>query len=303
MASYDLGDVVRQTGTFTNSGGTAADPGTVSFSYTDPSGSATSYTYPTDVQLVKQTTGVYYTDIPANLEGIYRWRWLSVGTGAASTEGQFAVVRTTVRAGMQNLINRVRALTGAGASEYTVGDRTYWTDNDLQDILDSNARFVIESPLAWQRQQVGGTAYYVTAQLAYRDLEEAGSGTARWAVRDGPGTLQGTAGYSVDYRQGLISFTANQGGTAYYVTGYTYDVHAAAADVWDERLANFVLFYRFSADNQTFDRQQAFDHAVKMRDYHRSKAGSNVIAQAFGDLRISEFVRVDLNDNCYPWRW
>lgn len=303
MTEYTLGKVLRETGTFTNSGGTVADPGTVSFSYTDPSGSVTSYTYLTDAQLVRQSTGVYYVDIPASLEGIYRWRWLSVGTGAASTEGQFAVVRTTVRAGMQNLINRVRALTGAGQSEYTVGDLTYWTDEHLQGILDSNARFVIESPLAWQRQQVGGTAYYFAAGLAYRDLEEAASGTARWAVRDGPGTLQGTAGYSVDYRQGLITFTANQGGTAYYVTGYTYDVHAAAADVWDERLARFTLFYDWSADNQSFSRSQAWDHAVKMRDYHRSKAGSNVVSQAFGDLRISEFVRVDLNDNCYPWRW
>lgn len=303
MASYDLGDVIRETGTFTNAAGTATDPATVTFSFTDPAGTTTTYTYLTDAQLVKSATGVYYVDITASLEGIYRWRWLSTGSGAASTEGQFAVVRTTVRAGMQNLINRVRALTGAGQSEYTVGDRTYWTDNDLQDILDSNARFVVESPLAWQRQQVGGTAYYFAAQLAYRDLEEASSGTARWAVRDGPGTLQGTAGYSVDYRQGLISFTASQGGTAYYVTGYTYDVHAAAADVWDERLANFTLWYNFAADNQSFTRSQAFDHAEKMRNYHRSKAGSNIVAQAFGDLRVSQLVRVDLNDSCWPGRW
>ena len=298
MASYDLGDVVRQTGTFTNSAGAAADPTGVTFSYTDPNGTTTSLVYLTDAALVKDSTGVYHVDITASIEGIYRWRWLSTGTGAASTEGQFSVVRTTVRAGMQNLINRVRAITGAGQTEYTIGDLTYWTDNDLQDILDGNARHVVDLPLAWQPQQVSGTVTWLIACAPYRDFEEA-PGTAansRFVIRDGPGSAIGTALYTPNYRSGEIGFgTISQGGTAYYLTGYTYDVHAAAADVWLERLAHFQDWYDFAADNQDFTRSQAWDHAMAMERLMRGKVGANLAANAGGDLRVSQFVRVDLN--------
>lgn len=207
-----------------------------------------------------------------------------------------------IRTGMQNLVNRVRALTSAGTAEYVAGTLTYWTDDHLEDVLDRNSRFFVDAPLNWQQQMIGGTAVYYTAFTPYRDLEELASGTARWEVRTGPGISIGTAGYTPDYQNGIITFTASQGGSAYYLTGWTYDVYAAAADVWVERLAHFQDWYDFRADNQTFSRSQAFKNAEKMEAYLRKKAGSNLV-QNHGDLRVSQFVRTDLGDNCYPRWW
>ena len=196
----------------------------------------------------------------------------------------------TARTGMANLIQRVRDLTDAPSA-----GTPNWDDDEAQSILDSNGQIIIDDPLTWRPQAIGGgTVNYFVVNAHYRDLEEAGSGTARWIVRDSLGAEVGTANYTANYRQGEIRFTADQGGTAYYLTAYTYDVHAAAADVWLERLANFADWYKFSADNQTFDRQQAFDHATKMEDRNRQLAGKNVVLQAAGDLRHSEFVRTDL---------
>ena len=195
---------------------------------------------------------------------------------------------------MNNLIKRVRALTDS-PSAYTDTSTPYWADVDLQDILDSNAQLIIDDPLTWRPQVVGGgTVNYFVANANYRDLEEATSGTARWIVRDSVGAEYGTANYTPDYRQGQIRFTTNRGGTAYYLTAYTYDVHAAAADVWLERLANFADWYKFSADNQTFDRNQAFEHAKTMEARERQLVGKNVVLQSVGDLRHSVFVRTDL---------
>ena len=200
-----------------------------------------------------------------------------------------------LRTGMGNLVQRVRQLTGAGTAEWTAGTVSVWDDESIQNILDSNAQFIVDDPLIWRPQIVGGgTVNYFVANAHYRDLEEAGSGTLRWIVRDSVGAEYGTANYTPDYRQGQIRFTANQGGTAYYLTAYTYDVHAAAADVWLERLANFADWYKFSADNQTFDRNQAFEHAKAMEDRERQLVGKNVVLQSVGDLRHSEFVRTDL---------
>lgn len=299
MAQYDLGDSIRITGTFTDAAGTATDPAVVTFTYTDPNGTSTTYTYGADAELVKSSTGVYYVDIVTSLEGAYYWRWVSTGAGAAADEGQFWVTRTVVRAGMQKLINRVRALTGAQASEYTAGDVTYWTDEQIQSTLDSNVTYVLEAPLTFLTENVNGTTVYKVAQSPYRDLEEADSGTPRWIVRDSEGTENGTVNYTVDYRSGRITWSSDQGGTSYYLTGYSYDIHAAAADIWLERLAHFQDWYRFSADNQTFDRQQAFEHAEKMERRMREQTGKNIVAQATGDLRVSQFVRVDLNQRMW----
>ena len=144
-----------------------------------------------------------------------------------------------IRSGMQNLIDRVRALANAEFDEYEIGQTTYWEDSHIQDILDANSQFVVDSPLPYLDQNVDGTARYIVAQSTFNSWEEAESGTARWIVRDSTGAEYGTANYTVSYRAGRIVFDTDRGGTAYYITGYTYDVNAAAADVWMQRLANF----------------------------------------------------------------
>ena len=195
---------------------------------------------------------------------------------------------------MSNLIKRLRQATSAGTAEYTVAGDTYWDDDSLQDILDGNSRLLIDSPLIWQEQNISGTTNYLIAQSLYRDFEEAESGTARWQVRDSSGSAVGTANYSADYRRGQLVFGADQGGTSYYLTAYTYDINAAAADVWRQRLANFSQWYDFSADNQNFSRSQVFSHAKDMVAFYEQQTGKNETAAAAGDLRYSTFVRTDL---------
>lgn len=199
------------------------------------------------------------------------------------------------RSGMSNLITRLRQATSAGTADYTVGSDTYWSDDNIEDVLDSNSRLLIDTPLIWREQNISGTTNYLIAQSYYRDFEEAESGTARWQVRDSSGNAVGTANYTADYRRGQITFSTDQGGTSYYLTAYTYDINAAAADIWRQRLANFSQWYDFSADNQNFSRSQAFDHAEKMVAFYDQQAGKNEQAAAQGDLRHSVFVRTDLN--------
>ena len=201
-----------------------------------------------------------------------------------------------IRSGMSNLVQRLRNLTGAGTAEFVSGTVTYWTDDHLQAILDGHYTHFADRLLEWRTEQINGTANYLNAQAPYKDLEEAASGTARWAVRDSAGAFIGTANYSVNYRSGEISFgTVNQMGTAYYLTGYSYDVYLAAADVWLERMVKFTEYFKFSADNQTFDRQQVWEHAEKMEAKMRGKAGDNVIGSVSGDLHVGYFTRTDLN--------
>ena len=93
--TYDVGDVVRMTGTFAQNG-TATDPSTVAIQIRTPVGAVVTYTYGTDAEVVKSSTGVFYADYTVTGSGQHWYRWVSTGTGAAAEEGHFEVRPTKV---------------------------------------------------------------------------------------------------------------------------------------------------------------------------------------------------------------
>ena len=88
---YDVGDLVRVTGTFTNAAGVAQDPTTVTFKYAKPSGTQTSLVYGTSILVVKSGTGVYYVDVNADEAGTWLYLWKGTGTGQSADESSFIV--------------------------------------------------------------------------------------------------------------------------------------------------------------------------------------------------------------------
>ena len=90
MAStYDIGDKVRVTGTFTVAD-VATDPTTVTLRVLAPGGTVTPYTYALS-EVTKSGTGVYYKDISITTAGIWYYRWLGTGTVEAGGEAEFYV--------------------------------------------------------------------------------------------------------------------------------------------------------------------------------------------------------------------
>ena len=92
MNSYDVGDLVRLTATFTNSAGVVTDPTAVTcllkLRYVIGS-TATTYTYPANI--TKDSTGVFHVDVTPTTEGIWDYRWVGTGTVQAAVEGAFNV--------------------------------------------------------------------------------------------------------------------------------------------------------------------------------------------------------------------
>lgn len=91
--AYDIGDLVRCTGTFASSGANV-NPSAVLFKVKTPAGTITTYTYGTDVALVRDSTGIYHVDVDATEAGEWTYRFWSTGTGQAAAEGQFIVKAT-----------------------------------------------------------------------------------------------------------------------------------------------------------------------------------------------------------------
>ena len=100
MNTYDQGDVVRCTGRFYNSSDAAADPTTVTFYIKGPNTDET-YVYGTDVEVVKDSTGVYHVDfsVPktgATAAGKYTYRFEGAGSNASADEDSFIVLNSGI---------------------------------------------------------------------------------------------------------------------------------------------------------------------------------------------------------------
>ena len=285
MNQYQRGDLVRTTATFTNLGGTATDPTTVTATVTNPAGSATAYVYGTDAALVKSATGVYYVDVDANLAGLWASRW--VGTGAvtqADFETWYVVDAPSAgaRVTMADLIGDVRDLVGD-----TAGTAQVFTDRQVLRELDARRREIVFEPMYAQvRQVAGGSIAYYDYYAGCGNLETTDGGTAVFTIQDSTGATQGTSGWSADYRRGHVTFTTDRRGTAYYLTARAYDTYGAAAALlrqWATRLARE---YDFSTDGQSFSRsQQARGLLTQAQEYERQSWS------AVGSVRM---VRSDL---------
>lgn len=89
--SFQIGDLVRVTATFTSPLGVPTDPDAITFRLYDPYGELTVYVYATDAELVRLSEGVYVVDIDAERAGTWKYRFEATGNGQAACEGSFDV--------------------------------------------------------------------------------------------------------------------------------------------------------------------------------------------------------------------
>lgn len=83
MPRYQLGSLVRLTNTFRDVAGALADPTTVTITITNPAGTVTTPT------AVKDSTGIYYVDLTANVAGTWTYVWAGTGAVVATDTGYF----------------------------------------------------------------------------------------------------------------------------------------------------------------------------------------------------------------------
>jgi len=179
----------------------------------------------------------------------------------------------TVRAGMEHLITRLRGLTEAGTADYTLAGVSYWSDDQMQDVLDRHGQPVWRQALTlgdWDQN-----SEYHDYYLPVKNAEGTASGTAVWRLEDANENLVGVA-YTVNDESGLVRFTPDTEGSAYYVTTRTYNLNRAAAEVWETKAAHASKGYAFTADGATYNRQQVYEHCLRMADRYRNLSGVKV---------------------------
>lgn len=189
------------------------------------------------------------------------------------------------RTGMASLITELRGMTNTANDDYTVGGVSYWSADQLQQVLDRHRMEVVREALHHLDEYgAGGTANITRYYSRYGNYEQTTGGSAVFVVQDSTSNTVGTASYSVDYTRGEVIFAANTGGSAYYLTGRTYDLNAAAADVWERKAAQVAMAaYSWSSDNMRVDKSGIRKEALEMARYYRSLSGPVSVDLERGD--------------------
>ena len=97
----------------------------------------------------------------------------------------------SARTTMTDLIARLRGYVASGTADYTVGTASYWTDTQLQDVLDRYRMDVTREVLAPREVYTDGTAEYYDYYSQYGDYETTDGGTAIFEVEDAAGSTAG----------------------------------------------------------------------------------------------------------------
>ena len=174
------------------------------------------------------------------------------------------------RTGTGTLIARLRRLVNDG----TLG---LWQDEELQDVLDQHKQRVHREPLGMERTLLSsGSAEYRIYHSRYGNLE-AGGGTAYFQLEDSSGTQRGTADYTADYIDGVVTMAADQLGTALYLSGWTYDLNGAAADLWRERAGQLAERVDARTGDNSLQRSQMVSGALKMAEHYAQQSRARTV--------------------------
>lgn len=187
------------------------------------------------------------------------------------------------RTGMTNLIKRLRGMTEAGTADYSVAGVDYWSNEEVQRVLDNHRNDIFREQLLQIKTYAdGGSIDYFEYRSGFNDYEETTGGTAIFFVELSTGEAAGTADYSVDYQLGIVTFGADQGGTAWFLTGRSYNLNTAAADIWRQKAAHLAqTAMNFKTDGHSFNRNELVKNALQMAEEYDRIGGSIQTVEMF----------------------
>ncbi len=175
-----------------------------------------------------------------------------------------------VRSTMANLITRERVLINdpSGASQV-------FDDQTIQDILDARRIDVLNGSLIEKPTFSGSTVQYLDYFSDWSDWEDSPVLKQYLTVVVTPSTSENIVGHWT-----FASTTL----PPVFITGRTFDIYAAAADLLERWAAKWVLSYSFTSDGQSFQRQQAAHMLQTLAKTYRQKQRPRSVIATRSDL-------------------
>lgn len=170
-------------------------------------------------------------------------------------------------------------MVNAGTADYTIAGTSYWTDDQLQDVLDQHRNDFRETLTIKTSYAGAGTTEYTNYYFFTNDgyaVEEADSGSDAWRVETSNGAEIGTANYTANYQAGHLLFSADQGGSVYILRGRRFDMNRAASVLCKRIAAAYATQYDVSSDNHDLKRSQKVKQYTDLANLYASMAPATV---------------------------
>jgi hypothetical protein len=186
------------------------------------------------------------------------------------------------------LVDRLRQMIGATATEYTIGATAYWTDSQLQQTLDGHVSArLVQAPVEVYSTIVAGGI-----------VEKDGRIPARGTLDLDTLVICDLTGHEYDpgdfeaFDDGRITFTESQISAGPLASGLAYDLNAAAAAVLRDWAAAIKLGYDVETDGTSMSRSQRHRQMLAQAETFASKALPGTIKLANGPVsRRSRLLR------------
>lgn len=179
------------------------------------------------------------------------------------------------RSTMAYLIAEVRGRIDAGTDIYQEqhGSGLWFDPDHIQEVLDRHRVDIWHETIRPQIEYESGTAVYKTYYTGQSFLERTSGGTAVFYLENANQQI-GSTNYSVDYQRGVVTFTSNQIGSAYFMTARSYDPDAAAAEIWRIKASWYATSFNFSTDNHRVDKGAVMKQCMDMATFYESRSKS-----------------------------
>jgi len=163
---------------------------------------------------------------------------------------------------MTQHILELRRMTDASATEVKVNNVQYWTDDQLQGILDAYRHDVLDLPLLPASQREAGNdvtyRYYIPDEVGTWIEND----PLYLSVVDENGNA--VSGYTYDSINRYMLFTTNTSGATRLLRCRFFDMRLAAARVWFEKAGHRVALINWKAGGQNLNEDQEYQHCMAM---------------------------------------
>jgi len=191
----------------------------------------------------------------------------------------------TARAGMVELIQELRVATEAGTEDYSVNGTAYWTDDQIQDILDEHRQMIVREPMRVVSFNNGGTIEYKDYFWQHGPVERHDGSEIIFRIEDSNGSAIGSGDWSINYPSKQVTFSADQAAGTRYLTYRTFDLERAAAKIWNIKASHVAGRYDVETDNHKLKRNQLVKEYRNMADRFMRQAQPRVSRVIRGDAR------------------
>ena len=176
------------------------------------------------------------------------------------------------RAEMQNLIERLRNMTEASRTD-TFQGKTYWSDDQLEEVLDENrVTTPVRLSLVPGKQNIGGSpAWYIQAvdfsrHIGYED---------NFKVYTGAGVEVAAEDFVVEKFGTKLQVTFDPdevSDTSYELEITLYNLNWAAAEVWGRKADQRIELVDMKAGAHQFKGNQEYQRCLDRQIYYRKKS-------------------------------